>query len=92
MPTSKKLKRLLDAYRFAGFRPVPQVSGVFGDAHARVVRLTRRSKKPSAMCVGECTRVGTIGRYAAYATSRVGHFESTLNSKFGVCGAEAARR
>lgn len=92
MPTFKKLKRLLDAYRFAGFRPVPQVSGVFGDAHARVIRLTRRSKKQSAMCVGGRTRVGTIGGYAGFATSRVARFESIWNSRFGACCAEAARR
>jgi hypothetical protein len=44
MSTPKKSKRLLDAYRFAGFRPVATLRGVFGDPHARVVRLVRRSK------------------------------------------------
>ena len=48
MSTPKKSKRLLDAYRFAGFRPVATLRGVFGDSHARVVRLVRRSKKRSA--------------------------------------------
>ena len=47
---------LLDAYRFAGFRPLPQLVGVFGDAHARVVRLVRRSKKRPVAAV-----VGSIG-------------------------------
>lgn len=45
MANSTKRKRLLDAYRFAGFRPVETVCGVFGDPLARVVRLVRRSKK-----------------------------------------------
>jgi hypothetical protein len=38
-------RRLLDAYRFSGFRPVDEVRGVFGDPHARIVALVRRSKK-----------------------------------------------
>jgi hypothetical protein len=28
MPTSTKKKRLLDAYRFAGFRPLEEIKGV----------------------------------------------------------------
>lgn len=42
MPASKKRKRLLDAYRFAGFRPLEQVPGIFGDPKARVITLVRR--------------------------------------------------
>ena len=52
----KKSKRLLDAYRFTGLRPLPQLVGVFGDAHARVVRLVRRSKKRPVAAVA-----GSIG-------------------------------
>ena len=43
--TSTKRQRLLDAYRFPGFRPIEEVRGVFGDPHARIVTLVRRSKK-----------------------------------------------
>jgi hypothetical protein len=39
MATLRKRKRLLDAYRFAGFRPREEVRGVFGDSTARVVTL-----------------------------------------------------
>ena len=35
-------KRLLDAYRVPGFRPLEEVKGVFGDPQARVVTLVRR--------------------------------------------------
>jgi hypothetical protein len=42
--TATKQRRLRDAYRFAGFRPIEQVRGVFGDPHARIVALVRRSK------------------------------------------------
>ena len=52
MSTPKKSKRLLDAYRFPGFRPLPGLCGVFGDSHARVVRLVRRSKKRSSARAG----------------------------------------
>jgi len=45
MATSmKRSQRLLDAYRFPGFRPQATVKGVFGDPKARVVTLVRREK------------------------------------------------
>ncbi|MGC9258680.1 MAG: hypothetical protein ACP5I8_01190 [Phycisphaerae bacterium] len=37
-------RRLSDAYRFAGFRMAPKVTGMFGDPKARLLRLSRRSK------------------------------------------------
>src|SRR5271157_5638726 len=43
--SSTKRRRLVDAYRFAGFRPVEHVRGVFGDPYARIITLVRRSKK-----------------------------------------------
>ena len=55
MATSRKRKRLLDAYRFPGFRPLEEVRGVFGDPKARVIILVRRSKKRSARNVVERT-------------------------------------
>ena len=45
MATSHKRKRLHDAYRFPGFRPLEKTRGVFGDPKARVVMLVRCSKK-----------------------------------------------
>ena len=44
MPTPPRPRRLWDAYRFPGFQPSPTVTGIFGDPHARVITLTRRSK------------------------------------------------
>ena len=44
MPKLTKTKRLRDSYRFPGFHPALTVVGLFGDPHARVIRLTRRSK------------------------------------------------
>src|SRR5918992_5521190 len=43
--STKRKRRLWDAYAFPGFRPLPTVRGVFGDPKARVITLRRRSKK-----------------------------------------------
>ena len=42
--SAKRSRRLLDAYRFPGFRPQVTVEGVFGDPKARIVTLVRRGK------------------------------------------------
>jgi hypothetical protein len=63
MATLRKHKRLLDAYRFAGFRPREEVRGIFGDSAARVITFVRRSKKLSARSVVERTLVGTTERH-----------------------------
>ena len=42
--STKRMRRLWDAYAFPGFRPQPTVRGVFGDPKARVIILERRSK------------------------------------------------
>ena len=53
MPTSTKhRRRLLDAYRFRGFRPLATVKGVFGDPKARVVTLVRQKRKTACGCCG----------------------------------------
>ena len=65
MATIRKRKRLLDAYRFAGFRPLELVRGVFGDSSARIITLVRRSKKRSAKGVAGHTRSGTTARHGA---------------------------
>lgn len=41
----KKNKKLLDEYRFPGFRPLAVVKGKFGDNKARIVQLARHQKK-----------------------------------------------
>jgi hypothetical protein len=40
--STKRVRRLWDAYAFGGFRPQPRVRGVFGDPKARVITLKRR--------------------------------------------------
>ena len=58
MPKSIKTKRLRDSYRFPRFHPALTVRGLFGDPHARVIRLTRRSKKRRAEFVAGYGAVG----------------------------------
>lgn len=41
----KKVKKLLDEYRFPGFYPKAAIKGKFGDRQARVIQLIRRQKK-----------------------------------------------
>jgi len=88
----RKRKRLLDAYRFAGFRPSASVRGVFGDSKARVITLVRRSKKRSARNVVEHTRVGTTAVRFERATFPAATREFTWSSMFDVCAAHAAAR
>ena len=54
--------RLSDGYSFAGFRAQATVRGVFGDPDVRVVKLDRRSKKPSAMAAVRGRQGGTDRR------------------------------
>ena len=82
MATLRKHKRLFDAYRFAGFRPLELVRGVFGDASARVITLVRRSKKRFAKNVAEHTRVGTTARHDAFAICPVAIHGSIWSSRF----------
>jgi len=40
----RKTKRLLDEYRFPGFRPIAKIMGKFGDSRARIIHLKRQKK------------------------------------------------
>ena len=92
MTTSSKRKRLLDAYRFIGFRPLEHLEGLFGDPKARLITLVRRSKKQRVASVVEFTGVGTTAAIGKYATFPVVAFESICGSRFGGCGVELAKR
>jgi len=81
--TSAKRRRLRDAYRFPGFRPVERVRGVFGDPHARIVTLIRRSKKRRAAHADEFIPGGTIASFAARAIFRPAACASSWSSRCG---------
>lgn len=72
MPKSRKPRRLADAYRFPGFRPLQQLQGIFGDPQARLITLIRRGKKPFAAPAGRPISAGTIAGDVARAIWRVG--------------------
>ena len=92
MATLRKHRRLLDAYRFDGFRPRDEVRGVFGDSAARVVTVVRRSKKLSARGVVERTLVGTTERLDACGICPVATRGSIWNWKSGEFSADVAAR
>lgn len=81
MATSRKHKRLSDAYRFDGFRPLDEVQGVFGDRVARVVTLVRRSKKRAASA-GRFTLAGTTAHDVMCATCPAVACGCTWTSRF----------
>lgn len=66
--STKHPRRLLDAYRFPGFRPQATVKGVFGDPKARIVTLVRRGKKRRAAAAVTRSRAGTTARNDVFAT------------------------
>ncbi|OGF34832.1 hypothetical protein A2482_02035 [Candidatus Falkowbacteria bacterium RIFOXYC2_FULL_48_21] len=67
----KKIKRLLDEYRFPGFRPLAVIKGKFGDNKARIVKQVRLQKK----------------RFAAYAVRLTGVSMTEKPDWSGICPA-----
>src|SRR5260370_34678213 len=90
LATSTKRRRLLDAYRFVGFRPMGEVRGLFGDPYARIVTLVRRSKKQSATHADGHIAVGTIARFDRLGTFRPAACASYWRSRCGVIVADHA--
>ena len=58
----KKIKKLLDEYRFPGFRPLAVVKGKFGDNTARVIQLVRLQKKLLAVVAERSIRLFMTGK------------------------------
>ncbi|MEW5746110.1 MAG: hypothetical protein AB1805_11820, partial [Nitrospirota bacterium] len=57
-----KKRRLLDEYRFPGFRPRADIKGRFGDPKARIIQLERTQKKQSAAVAVQCIEAITTRR------------------------------
>jgi hypothetical protein len=87
--STKRKRRLVDAYAFAGFRPQPTVRGIFGDPKACVIDLVRHSKKRPAAVVAEFTTVGTIGARGAFATFPAAIVACICSSRFAAFSARA---
>lgn len=58
----KKVKKLLDEYRFPGFYPKAAIKGKFGDRQARVIQLIRRQKKLFAAVAELFRKVSMTGK------------------------------
>lgn len=80
----RKRRTLSDLYLFPGFKPKKTVDGVFGDSHARVIKLRRRGKKLSAASAARFIGTVVIAGSVLYGTCLVVMPESTSNWKFGV--------
>ena len=74
------MKRLRDSYRFPRFHPALTVRGLFGDPRARVIRLTRRSKKRGAEFVAGYGPVGMTANCAVSEICRLGMRAFSLSS------------
>jgi hypothetical protein len=67
----RKPMRLLDTYRFPGFRPAATVRGIFGDPKARIVSLRRLRKNRSVVPVAQRSAPSPTASGVASATCRV---------------------
>ncbi len=85
-------KSLLDAYQFSGFKTGKSAKGKFGDKHALVLSLFRRSKKVCAPNVESFIAVGMIERSRRSAIFRAVTAAFTCNSRSdGFVAAKVAR-
>jgi hypothetical protein len=78
----RKRRRLVDAYRFPGFRSTSTVRGIFGDPRACIVTLVRRSKKAPAARAAMFNDLGTTESTGASAIFPVAIGASTSNWRF----------
>lgn len=79
-----KKKCLSDSYSFPFFQPSVTVSGLFGDSHARVIQLSRRSKKQSAALADSSEAAGMIVGRNAFGTSPA---EGLVSISHSICAA-----
>lgn len=82
MKKSRDYQELRDQYRHPGFYPSREVTVAQWDEGARVIRLTRRSKKRSAVDAVRSIRAGMIDGLEEYEISRVAIRVFFLNWKF----------
>lgn len=77
-----KQRRLLDEYRFPGYRPRADIQGVFEDPRARVIRLERAQKKRFVAVVVRVIGVTTLAAdvVSALGEASLGRLSSTRRS------------
>jgi len=87
-----KEKRLSDSYRFKGYEPGENLTGIFGDPKARIIHLRRREKKQYAHYATLRIPIIMTARHAACATFLAEARVSTSIWKYAAWSAEGARR
>ncbi len=85
-----KNRKLLDEYRFPGYRPMANIKGVYGDPKARVITLQRTQKKRYAAVVGRHIEAITTRRGDAYEICLAGMPEYIWKWKCGESNARGA--
>jgi len=75
-------KSLLDAYQFERFKTSSVAKGKLGDKNARVLSLSRRSKKASVTNVASCTEAIMIVRSNSFVIFRAVTAAFTLSLRF----------
>jgi len=86
----EKNRKLLDEYRFPGFRPMAKIKGIFGDPKARVITLRRTQKKRYATVAVQCIEAITTRRRDVYEICLAGMPEYIWKWKCGESNARGA--
>jgi hypothetical protein len=85
-------QRLRDDYRHEGFYPNRYVEVANWDSGARIIRLSRRSKKQYVVFAVPCTEDGTIGETVEQEICHAARLGSSLNLNFDELTARSAAR
>lgn len=85
-------KRLIDTYRFKGYSPDENLTGIFGDSKARVIHLKRLEKKQFVHYVELLTKVITTERHVEYAIFPMEICEFISTWRYGVFNAGDVRK
>ena len=88
----KKYNRLVDEYRYPGFRPLSRVLHHPDNPDGRIITLQRRQKKLSAARAGQNIILFMIGNSDWYATFLVVMLRFILKLRYGVLNAGFAEK
>ena len=87
-----KHKRLMDSYRFKGYEPSENLTGIFGDPQARIIHLNRHEKKQYVRCATHRTQAITTKGHALCAIFLVEAHVSISNWRYAAWSAGGARK
>jgi hypothetical protein len=82
-----KTRRLLDEYRFPGFRPKAAMQGIFGKPEFRVIPLSRHQKKRSAVLAARPISLFTIRKSGGFGICPVARSRLFWRSVYGASAA-----